>query len=133
LIVANFLTSVRSSFVKKQGALVKTIEEKVAKVGGQTSTSDGYPPWPPSKENPLLNHCRKLYKELYEEEPIVELIHAGLECGVIGAKYPGMQMISFGPDIRGAHTPEERLRVASAESVYDFLTKVLERGDQLPQ
>jgi dipeptidase D len=61
------------------------------------------------------------------------LIHAGLECGVIGAKYPGMQMISFGPDIRGAHTPEERLRVASAESVYDFLTKVLERGDQLPQ
>jgi dipeptidase D len=127
------LTSVRSSFVKKQGALVKTIEEKVAKVGGQTSTSDGYPPWPPSKENPLLNHCRKLYKEAYQEEPIVELIHAGLECGVIGAKYPGMQMISFGPDIRGAHTPEERLRVASAESVYDFLTKVLERGDQLPQ
>jgi dipeptidase D len=127
------LTSVRSSFQEKQSALVQKISKIARSQGANTSTSDGYPPWPPSKENPLLNHCRKLYQEAYGEEPIVELVHAGLECGVIGSKYPGMQMISFGPDIRGAHTPQERLRIASAESVYDFLLLVLAKGDEFPQ
>ena len=66
-----------------------------------------------------------VYKGLFDKEPVVEAIHAGLECGIIGAKYEGMDMISFGPTIKNPHSPEEKLQISTVGQVYDFLCALL--------
>ena len=78
-------------------------------------------------DSPLLETCKKLYCELFEKEPVVEVIHAGLECGIIGDKYPGMDMISFGPTIQNPHSPDERIEIPSIGLVWIFLVALLER------
>jgi dipeptidase D len=73
----------------------------------------------------LRELCERIYEQTSGKKPIVELIHAGLECGVIGDKIPGMDMISLGPDIQGAHTPQERVHVKSVGLTYELLHHVL--------
>ena len=85
-----------------------------------------YPPWPPQSESELLSRCAKEYRKLFGREPKIEAVHAGLECAVIGAKYPGMDMISLGPTIEQPHSPEERLYLPSLEKVWSFLLSLLE-------
>ncbi len=84
-----------------------------------------YPGWKPDTQSQFLKRAMKVYEDLYQKSPVVEAIHAGLECGLIGAKYPGMEMISVGPTVKGAHTTDERLEIESVDKVYDFLKSLL--------
>jgi len=84
-----------------------------------------YPGWTPNPDSALLALCREVFLRNYHTESTVKVIHAGLECGILGAKYPGMDMVSFGPDILGAHAPGERVNVASVGRVWDLLKSIL--------
>jgi dipeptidase D len=76
-------------------------------------------------DSPLLARCKAVYKDLFKKDPVVEIIHAGLECGIIKSKYPGMDMISFGPTIKNPHSPDEKLEIATIGKVWDFLAALL--------
>lgn len=121
----HMLTSQRSSIPSG----VVDIASKVRALG-ELSTFNveeggGYPPWVPNPDSALLKTCKNIYKNKYSTEPEVKAIHAGLECGIIGEHYPGMDMISFGPDIEGAHSPDERIRISSVKHVWDYLLEIL--------
>ena len=88
-------------------------------------TDEGYPGWEPNLDSPLLARCKAVHLERSGEEPVVEAIHAGLECGVLGQHCPGMDMISFGPTIQYPHSPEERLHLPSVGRTYLFLVDLL--------
>ena len=86
----------------------------------------GYPSWEKKENSSLQKYANKVYKELTGKEFENIIIHAGLECGAIYEKYPNLELISFGPDIRGAHTPKENISISSTERVYDFTLKLIE-------
>ncbi|MBN1301428.1 MAG: aminoacyl-histidine dipeptidase [Melioribacteraceae bacterium] len=90
-------------------------------------TGDGYPGWQPNMNSELLAVSKKVYEEMYSKEPAVKAIHAGLECGLLGSKYPGLDMISFGPTIQGAHSPDERVNIADVEKFYELLKGILKK------
>ncbi len=87
--------------------------------------NDGYPAWQPNPDSKLLHICKEIYTKTFGKEPEVTAIHAGLECGIIGEKYDGMDMISFGPDILGAHSPDEKIRIESVQHVWNYLLDIL--------
>lgn len=119
------LMSQRSSTASRLEAITDQIGAIGRLAGASVSSTQGYPPWEPDLDSPLLRHAKSVYIDLYGREPTVDVIHAGLECGVIGAIYPGMDMLSVGPTIRGAHSPDERLDLNSLERLWEFLTKLL--------
>ena len=86
----------------------------------------GYPSWEKKENSSLQKYANKVYKDLTGKEFENIIIHAGLECGAIYEKYPNLELISFGPDIRGAHTPKENISISSTERVYDFTLKLIE-------
>ena len=86
----------------------------------------GYPPWPANRDALLLGRCTEVYRQLFESEPEVQIMHAGLECAVIGDRCPGMDMISLGPTIQNPHSPSERLYLPSVEKVWRLLVGLLE-------
>ncbi len=118
-------TSQRSSVaseIEEIAATVKTIFE----LGGATvSQGDGYPGWKPNMKSPMLEKAVATYASLYGEEPAVKAVHAGLECGLIGERYPGIDMISFGPTVKGAHSPEEKILVDTVPRFWGFLAALL--------
>ncbi len=87
--------------------------------------SGQYPGWRPNPASPLLAVCQSTFRAVFAETSATQVIHAGLECAIIGGKYPAMDMVSFGPTIRGAHAPGECLEVASVERCWRLLTAVL--------
>ena len=93
--------------------------------GFQIEQGGGYPAWEPNPDSALLKFATKAYKDSTGEEAEVKAIHAGLECGIIGEKYEGMDMISFGPTIEGAHSPDERVKITSVKNCWDFLLALL--------
>lgn len=115
------LTSQRSSNMQRLDVLTRRIEAVARVAGGEADTGGGYPAWQPNMDSALLAKCVATYKSLFNKEPVVEIIHAGLECGIIGAKYEGMDMISFGPTIKNPHSPDEKLLVPTVGMVYDFM------------
>ncbi len=117
-------TSQRSSVMSRLDAITRRIESIGHLSGAQVRSGNGYPSWQPDMESKLLKKCIEVYKKVHGNEPVIEVIHAGLECGVIGAKYKGMEMISFGPLITDAHSPDERMSLTSLEKVWRF-TKTL--------
>ncbi len=123
----HMLTSQRSSV----GSSVVDIAEKIkalGELGGfESEQGGGYPAWEPNPDSNLLKVCKDIYKDKYGNEPEVKAIHAGLECGIIGEKYAGMDMISFGPDIEGAHSPDERIKIESVEHVWEYLLEILRK------
>ncbi len=118
-------SSQRSSNMDKLDLLTDRIAALGRLAGGEMEVGGGYPAWKPNMESKLLAQCKKVYEELFHKEPVVEIIHAGLECGIIGAKYEGMDMISFGPTIKNPHSPDEKLEVESIGKVWDFLAALL--------
>jgi len=94
--------------------------------GYEVAFADYYPGWNPDPESPILGLMVATYQELYGQEPEVMAVHAGLECGVIGAKYPGMDMISIGPTLNDVHSPAERLLIPSVGNVMNLLLQVLQ-------
>ncbi len=119
------LTSQRSSVVTKLNALTSRVESVARLGGGEGYSSDGYPPWQPNMDSPLLARSIKLYEKMFNKKPVVEVIHAGLECGIIGDKNPGMDMISIGPDLRNPHSPDEKIHTGAIGKVWDFMTELL--------
>lgn len=95
-------------------------------LSGVTATQSGhYPGWQPNPGSPLLALCQSVYRASFGGESSIQVIHAGLECGIIGGKYPGLDMVSFGPTIRGAHAPGEAVEVQSVEKCWRLLTAIL--------
>jgi len=100
----------------------------VFRIGGfKVGHSGGYPGWKPEPGSDLVRKCQAVYTEILGTVPELVAMHAGLECGVIGEKYPGMQMVSFGPHIVDPHSPSERLKISSVGPFWAFLTGLLER------
>ncbi len=120
------LTSQRSSVATRVTEASGRVAAAVELAGGRAETNGGYEPWEPNPDSLLLAKARTLYREREGSEPKIGVIHAGLECGVIGVKCDGMEMLSFGPDIRGAHSPDESVSIRSTERVFAFLTALLE-------
>ena len=120
------LTSQRSSV---QSAL-EGITQNVAAVGqlasGDIEFHNGYPAWQPNPESKLLKVAESVWEEQFGNKPEVKAIHAGLECGIIGDKFPGMDMLSFGPTIEGAHSPDEKVQISTVERFWKFLKALLE-------
>jgi dipeptidase D len=85
----------------------------------------GYPGWQPDLDSPLLAQARALHERLFGTEPAVKAIHAGLECGILKGKKPDLDILSFGPTIRGAHSPTERLQIDTVEPFWRFLGELL--------
>jgi dipeptidase D len=93
---------------------------------GATVTQGGdYPGWKPNPSSNILQLMRDLYVNLFEEEPQVKACHAGLECGILGVHLPGVDMISFGPNIRAAHSPDEKVQISSVQKFWGFYLKTL--------
>jgi len=89
-------------------------------------SKDPYPAWTPDPDSQLLKKAVEVHKKLFSKEPDIKAVHAGLECGIIGKKYPGIDMISFGPDVYGAHSPDERVKIASVANFWAFLKNLIE-------
>ena len=99
----------------------------IANLSGATvSEETPYPGWKPNLDSNLLKLSKKIFKDMYGKDPTVEAIHAGLECGIIGEKFPGMDMISIGPTIKYPHSPEEQVHVSTVDKFYDFTLKIIE-------
>ncbi|GEJ58145.1 aminoacyl-histidine dipeptidase [Anaeromyxobacter diazotrophicus] len=122
---ANFLT--RSSVDASKSALAARIAGVCALAGFETHTTGGYPGWKPEPGAPVVKLVDGVHRELFGKPMVVRAIHAGLECGLIGEKYPGLQMVSFGPTMWDAHTPDERVSIASVQNFWRLLRAVLER------
>lgn len=120
-------TSQRSSVDSAKKDISDRVAACFALGGAKTKHSDGYPGWTPNAESELLNITRNAYKGLFGEEPVVRAIHAGLECGLILEKYPDLDMISFGPTIKGAHTPKEKINIHTTGKFWKLLLEVLEK------
>ncbi len=118
-------TSQRSSVASEIGDIVNTVTAICELAGAKAVTTDGYPGWKPDMQSPVLKTAIETYRGLYGKEPHITAIHAGLECGVIGEKYPGMDMLSFGPTMEMVHSPEERLHIDSVEKFWNFTTALL--------
>ncbi len=119
------VSSQRSSVQAQLDALVDRVEAAAASTGAQATTDAGYPGWEPDMDSSLLALCKATYAARFGTAPVVEIIHAGLECGVIGERCPGMDMISLGPTIQYPHSPEERLNLPSLDKVYPYLVDLL--------
>jgi dipeptidase D len=118
-------TSQRSSVASSKKDIVDMMDSVFLSMGASTTHGDGYPGWKPNMNSPLIGISKESYKNLFGKEPRFMAIHAGLECGLIGEKYEGMDMISFGPTLRGVHSPAEKLEIASVQKFWDFLLAIL--------
>jgi len=93
--------------------------------GAEVTGSDGYPGWKPNLDSAILKLAKSTYRSLYGKEPEVKAVHAGLECGIIGEKYPGMDMVSFGPTLEAVHSPDEKLYIDSVGKFWTYLLEIL--------
>jgi len=96
-------------------------------IGAKVSFSGTYPGWTPRPGAEIVNIMSNLYEEMFDEKADVNACHAGLECGILGTNYPDMEMISFGPNIRGAHSPDEKVQISSVQKFWKYLLETLKR------
>lgn len=118
-------TSQRSSLESAKRDVADMVASVFSLAGAKIRHGDGYPGWVPNIDSNILAITRKAYYKLFNEDPEVRAIHAGLECGLIGEKYPGMDMISYGPTIRGAHSPDERIEIGTVGKFWDLTLEIL--------
>lgn len=124
---ANFTVKalLRSSVDTAKDALAERLVCLAELVGGKCELTGAYPGWKPNMESGLLRTMKETYNSLYGKEPAVVAIHAGLECGLLGGKYPEMEMISFGPTLNSPHSPDERANIESSKKFYEYLLAAL--------
>ena len=120
-------TSQRSSVESAKHDVANMVVAVFNLAGGKSVHSDGYPGWTPNPDSEVLDISRLAYQKLFGNEPKVLAIHAGLECGLIGEKYPEMDMISYGPTIKGAHSPDERLKIDTVQKFWDLTLEILKK------
>lgn len=116
----------RSSVESRKEELASIIESTFALAGGKVDFSGGYPGWNPNLESPILKEMTRVYEDKYGKTPEIKIIHAGLECGILGIHYPEMDMISFGPTIVHPHSPDEKVNIATVAAFWDYLVATLE-------
>jgi dipeptidase D len=120
-------TSQRSSVESAKLYAAQTIESVFYLAGCDVEHSDGYPGWSPNPDSKLLAVTVDCYRDLFATEPKVRAIHAGLECGLFLEKYPHLEMVSFGPTLRGVHSPDERLEISTVDKFWRLLVELLKR------
>lgn len=118
-------SSQRSSVESAKTYVMQMVESVFTLAGADVAHSDGYPGWAPNPESRLLDITVKSYERLFSTEPKVRAIHAGLECGLFLEKYPDLEMVSFGPTLRGVHSPDERLEIATVGKFWALLLEVM--------
>ena len=118
-------TSQRSSVESAKHAAAQKIEATFRMIGAHVSHGDGYPGWTPNPDSRVLHVGVETYKRMFGHDPIVRAIHAGLECGLIGEKYPHMDMISYGPTLRGVHAPGEKIEIKTVEMFWNLTCEIL--------
>ncbi|WP_033152654.1 aminoacyl-histidine dipeptidase [Pseudobutyrivibrio ruminis] len=118
--------SLRSSVDSAKNALIRKVLMVAKAFGCQTSIHGEYPAWEYLRESSFRDEMVKIYTDMYGEAPTVETIHAGVECGLLASKLPGLDAVSIGPEMYDIHTPKERLSIASTERVYNYVRKVIE-------
>ena len=118
-------TSQRSSVESAKLYAAQHIESVFYLAGFDVEHSDGYPGWAPNPDSKLLTESVECYRRLFNKEPKVRAIHAGLECGLFLEKYPHLEMVSFGPTLRGVHSPDERLEISTVDKFWKLLVELL--------
>ena len=118
-------TSQRSSLESKKQAAVDRVSATFYMIGADVTSGDGYPGWEPNPNSQVLKDMVAAYKKLFHKEPKVKAIHAGLECGLISQKYPDMDMVSYGPTLRGVHSPDEKLEIETVKMCWDLTIEFL--------
>jgi len=121
-------TSQRSSIESAKDDIVTMVASVFKLAGAKVEHGDGYPGWSPNPDSEILEITRAAYVRMFNEEPKVLAIHAGLECGLIGEVYPGMDMVSYGPTILGAHSPDERLKIDTVKRFWDYTLEILKNA-----
>jgi len=119
------LTSQRSSIESEKRHIANKVRAALELGGAEVSSTDGYPAWEPNVSSQIVKLGAKVYEKLIGHAPRIEAIHAGLECGLVGEKYPGMDMISFGPNLFDVHTPSEKVQISSVEKIWKFFVELL--------
>ena len=119
-------SSQRSSIYSARVNVADTFAAVFELAGADVETGEGYPGWKPNPNSHLLKVAVEQYKRLFGKEPVVRGIHAGLECGLFSEKYPHLDMISFGPTLRGVHSPDEKLLIPTVQMVWNHLLAILE-------
>lgn len=117
---------IRGSLESLKEALASSLESVFLLAGAKVEFNGSYPGWQPNLNSPILKTMKSVYHNLYGIEPKINVIHAGLECGIIGAAYPGMDMISFGPTLRFPHSPDEKVNIPSVAKYWKYMVAVLE-------
>lgn len=118
-------TSQRSSVTSALRDAANMVASAFYLAGAKVVHGDGYPGWKPNVNSPILRETEAAYERLFGNKPIVRAIHAGLECGLFLEKYPTLDMVSFGPTVRGAHSPDERMEIETVQKFWDLLLEVL--------
>ena len=126
VVVASQRSNVMSA-LDNQAATIKAVFQLA---GADVVQGDGYPAWKMNPDSRLTALAVKTYKELFGKEPKVLGIHAGLECGLFSEKYPNLDMVSFGPTLRGVHSPDEKLHIPTVKMVWDHLMAILKNVPQ---
>lgn len=117
--------SVRSSVPSAKEFLTQKLIHNTEYLGGSVTLSGEYPAWPYARKSKLRDICTNIYKQQYKKEPSIQLLHAGLECGIFADKLPGLDCISFGPNLIDIHTPNEHMSISSVARVWEFLKAIL--------
>lgn len=119
------VTSQRSSSASRLDEVVESVAAVFELAGAAVEVSEGYPGWRPNLDSPILKLAQKCHRALFDRDAEVKAIHAGLECGIIGERMPGMDMVSLGPDMAQVHSPEERVYIKSVENYWKFVVEIL--------
>ena len=116
---------VRSSVLTEKQALTDRLELLTESLGGSMTLEGDYPPWEYMRESKLRDIMTEVFVKMYDKQPIIEAIHAGIECGILSGTMPGLECVSIGPDIKDIHTPSERMSISSVKRVWEYMLEVL--------
>ena len=122
-----FSFSVRSSIESEKTAIVERIESLTKALGGQADSHGEYPAWEYRQNAPLREMMIQIYREKYGKEPVIQALHAGVECGIFAGCLPELDCVSYGPDIFDIHTPKERMDVESVKRTWEYTLEILRR------
>ena len=118
----------RSSVASQKEMIRRRLDSLMMALGGHTEVSGDYPAWEYRADSALRDRMVAVYRDQYGAEPRIEVIHAGLECGLLSGKLPGLDCVSIGPDLEDIHTPRERMSIPSVQRIWAFVTEVLHRS-----
>jgi len=121
------VASQRSNVMSALDNMAATIKAVFQLAGAEVVQGEGYPAWKMNPDSRLTKITVEAYQQLFHKDPLVIGIHAGLECGLFSEKYPHLDMVSFGPTLRGVHSPDERLHIPTVQMVWDHLLEILKK------